>query len=51
MPRKKVYKTPEQKREAQRENAKRYYEKNKDAIKEKRMQRYWKTKELDEEMS
>lgn len=41
MGRKKIYAT---KQEANRERAKRFYEKNKERLKKERMQRYWEGK-------
>jgi hypothetical protein len=44
MGRTKKYYTPEELAEANREKCKRYYEKNKDTLNDKRMKKYWEKK-------
>lgn len=44
MGRSKKYNTPEELAEANREKCRRYYEKNKDYLNEKRMEKYWEKK-------
>ncbi len=46
MARKTKYKTDEQKQDANKRNCKKYYDKNKEILQEKRMQRYWKNKKI-----
>lgn len=43
MGRSKKYNTPEELAEANRKKCRRYYEKNKDRLNEKRMEKYWET--------
>jgi len=43
MGRSKKYNTPEELAEANREKCRRYYEKNKDRLNKKRMEKYWET--------
>lgn len=51
MGRKKIYITSEQKQNAKRKDNELYYEKHKDEIKRKRMDKYWKTKNMDKKLS
>jgi hypothetical protein len=51
MGRKKLYVTKKQKRESKRKDDRLYYERHKERIKQKRMEDYWRKKEVDKKMS
>jgi len=46
MGRKKIYKTPEEKKKANATNQRRFYEKNKEKLREERMKRYYEKEKM-----